>query len=110
MDIASLPNDPAALKELLVDKASYIAQLEEQVRLLKAILHLAKSERQAKPTAKEMQYSLFDEAEAVAGEQCNRSIRPFLRRLSFLSLEVSQEDNHGSISSRGMFREGGVLV
>ena len=53
MDIASLPNDPAALKELLVDKASYIAQLEEQVRLLKAILHLAKSERQAKPTAKE---------------------------------------------------------
>ena len=48
MDIASLPNDPAALKELLVDKASYIAQLEEQVRLLKAILHLAKSERQAK--------------------------------------------------------------
>ena len=41
MDIASLPNDAAALKELLVDKASYIAQLEEQVRLLKAILHLA---------------------------------------------------------------------
>ena len=80
MDIASLPNDPAALKGLIAsltaqhqielsDKASYIDQLEEQVRLLKAILHLAKSERQAKPTAKEIQYSLFDEAEAVAGGQ-----------------------------------------
>ena len=78
MDIASLPNDPAALKGLIAsltaqhqielsDKASYIDQLEEQVRLLKAILHLAKSERQARPTAKEIQYSLFDEAEAVAG-------------------------------------------
>lgn len=58
MDVNSLPNDPAALKELIAnlaaqhhaelsDKAGYISQLEEQVRLLKAILHLAKSERQA---------------------------------------------------------------
>jgi len=69
MDVNSLPNDPAVLKALLADKAGYIAQLEEQVRLLKAILHLAKSERQAKPTTKEVQYSLFDEAEAVAGGQ-----------------------------------------
>ena len=69
MDVNSLPNDPAVLKAILADKAGYISQLEEQVRLLKAILHLAKSERQAKPTTKEVQYSLFDEAEAVAGGQ-----------------------------------------
>ena len=40
----------------------------------------------------------------------NRSIRPFLRRLSFLSWFIPQEDDHGHISNRGMFREGGVLV
>ena len=39
-----------------------------------------------------------------------RSIRPILRRLSFLSWKVSQEDDHDSISGSGMFREGGVLV
>ena len=39
-----------------------------------------------------------------------RSIRPFLRCLSFLSWFIPQEDDHGHISSRGMFREGGLLV
>ena len=67
MDIVSLPTDSAAFKAILADKDEYIAQLQEQVRLLKAIIHLAKSERQAKPTVKEHQYSLFDEAEAVTG-------------------------------------------
>ena len=48
-------------------------------------------------------------AEAVL-QLRKRSIRPFLRRLSFLSWFIPQEDCHGSISSRGLFREGGVLV
>ena len=39
-----------------------------------------------------------------------RRKRPFLRRLSFLSWFIPQEDDHGSISGSGMFREGGVLV
>ena len=38
----------------------------------------------------------------------NRSISPFLRRLSFLSWFIPQEDDHGS--SRDVFRESGVLV
>ena len=48
-------------------------------------------------------------ATEVRSEKGKRLIRPFLRRLSFLSCEVSQEDDHGSISSRGMFRESGIL-
>ena len=35
-----------------------------------------------------------------------RPKRPFLRRLSFLSCEVPQEDEHGSISEGTTFKEG----
>jgi transposase len=45
-----------------------ISELQEQVRWLKAVIHAATSERRAKPKANEWQYSLFDEAEAVAAE------------------------------------------
>ena len=38
-----------------------------------------------------------------------RSIRRFLRRLSFLSWFIPQEDDHGSIRNRGAFREGDIL-
>lgn len=41
--------------------------------------------------------------------QGKRSIRPFLRRLNFLSWFIPQEDDHDHISSRGMLREGGIL-
>jgi len=86
MDITSLPNNPAALKAVIADmtashkaaisdREGYIAQLEEQVRLLKAIIHLAKSERQAKPTANELQYFLFDEAETVASAPLDEAER-----------------------------------
>lgn len=68
MDNAALPNDPEALKTILADRDEYISELQEQVRLLKAVIHAASSEGRAKPAANERQYSLFDEAEAVAAE------------------------------------------
>ncbi len=68
MSNAALPNDPKALKAILADRDEYISELQEQVRWLKAVIHAASSERRAKPTANERQYSLFDEAEAVATE------------------------------------------
>ena len=85
VNTALLPDDPAALKKLiasmadehesaiaehqaiLTDKDSYITQLEEQVQLLKALQHAAKSEK-AKPSQGEEQYSLFDEAEFAVEE------------------------------------------
>ncbi len=68
MGNAVLPNDPKTLKAILADRDEYISELQEQVRWLKAVIHAASSERRAKPTANERQYSLFDEAEAVATE------------------------------------------
>jgi len=86
MNVASLPNDPAILKALfadmsaeheavvaeheavVADKNGYISQLEEQVRLFKAIVFQAKSERQALPGKDETQYWLFDESEMFAGD------------------------------------------
>ena len=68
MSNAVLPNDPKALKAILADRDEYISELQEQVRWLKAVIHAATSERRAKPNANERQYSLFDEAEAVAAE------------------------------------------
>ena len=79
MNAAHLPDDPAALKELiaafaadvaerdrpLADKDALIEELTEQVRLLKALRFAKSSEMQEKPVPKEVQYSLFDEAEAV---------------------------------------------
>lgn len=82
MNAAHLPNDSAALKELiaalaadvaerdsqLADKDALIEELTEQVRLLKALRFAKSSEMQEKPAQNEVQYSLFDEAEAVVEE------------------------------------------
>lgn len=68
MSNATLPNDPKALKAILADRDEYISELQEQVRWLKAVIYAATSERRAKPKANERQYSLFDEAEAVAAD------------------------------------------
>lgn len=94
MNTAILPDDPAVLKDLIAGMAAehetaiagmaaeheavvaeheavvagkdgYIAQLEEQVKLLKALQYAAKSEK-SKSSQGEEQYSLFDEAEFVA--------------------------------------------
>jgi len=62
MHATPLPDDIASLKCIIADKDGYIAQLEEQVRLLKALQYAAKSEK-ARPSQVEEQYSLFDEAE-----------------------------------------------
>jgi len=82
MNAARLPDDPLALKELvaafaadvaerdrqLADKDALIEELTEQVRLLKALRFAKSSEMREKPARDEMQYSLFDEAEAVVEE------------------------------------------
>ena len=79
MDTTHLPDDPALLKSLiagmadeheavLAGKDHYIAQLEEQVQLLKALQYAARSEK-AKSSQGEEQYSLFDEAEFVVDSQ-----------------------------------------
>jgi transposase len=82
MNAAHLPDDPAALKELiaalaadvaerdsqLADKNAIIEELTEQVRLLKALRFAKSSEMKEKPAPNEVQYSLFDEAEAVVEE------------------------------------------
>ena len=67
MDAVSLPDNLGALKAIIADKDSYISQLEEQVRLLKALHYQAKSEK-AKLRNREGQLSLFNEAELVAIE------------------------------------------
>ncbi len=78
MNTSHLPDNPADLKELiakrdviiarhelqLCDKDEYISQLEQQVRLLKALRYQAQSEK-AKSHQGEDQYYLFDEAELV---------------------------------------------
>ena len=96
MNDASLPNDPAALREMirslheqleerdsqlaerdtqlaerdtqLADANQVVDELTEKVRLYEAIIHAKRSEQQAKPGKDEEQYSLFDEAEVVAQE------------------------------------------
>lgn len=86
MNLNFLPNDPAILKGLIVDlsaqkeadlahyksemadKESYIRELEEQVRLLKALRFAARYEK-ARPASNEVQYRLFDEAEMVSSQE-----------------------------------------
>ncbi len=89
MNAARLPDDPLALKELvaafaadvaerdsqlaeqkiqIADQGILIEELTEQVRLLKALRFAKSSEMREKPARNEMQYSLFDEAEAVVEE------------------------------------------
>lgn len=85
----TLPNDPAALKaiiadmsvrhentvahmvaehsSIIADKDQYIAELKEQVRLLKRLRYEAQTEK-SKPSHGELQYRLFDEAELAAAE------------------------------------------
>jgi len=70
--INSLPDDPAALKELIADMAAdhqtQIAQLEQRIRLLNLIIYGPKSEKKPR-TGQEQQLSLFDEAEQAEEEQ-----------------------------------------
>ena len=72
MDINSLPDDPAALKALIVDMAAdhqtQITQLEQRIRLLNLIIYGPKSEKKPR-TGQEQQLSLFDEAEQTVEEQ-----------------------------------------
>ncbi len=72
MNTSHLPENSADLKVLIAkrdviiaDKDEYISQLEEQVRLLKALHYQAQSEK-AKSSQGEDQYYLFDEAELLA--------------------------------------------
>lgn len=78
MDINFLPDNPVVLKDIIAelsaknkadfehynneiaDKDLYIHELEEQVRLLKALRFAARSER-ARPASNEEQYRLFDD-------------------------------------------------
>ena len=68
MDINSLPDDPAALKALIVDMAAEHQALEQRLRLLNLIIYGPKSEKKPR-TGQEQQLSLFDEAEQTAEEQ-----------------------------------------
>ena len=67
MDINSLPDDPAALKALIVDMAAEHQALEQRLRLLNLIIYGPKSEKKPR-TGQEQQLSLFDEAEQTAEE------------------------------------------
>lgn len=79
IDIRSLPNDPAKFKEFaaemaaqyeaqLADNEQYIADLKEQVRLLKALYFASRSEK-SRPDHNEKQYRLFDEAEMLGEDE-----------------------------------------
>jgi len=72
VDINSLPDDPAALKALIVDMAAdhqtQITQLEQRIRLLNLIIYGPKSEKKPR-TGQAQQLSLFDEAEQAEEEQ-----------------------------------------
>ena len=68
MHINSLPDDPAALKALIVDMAAEHQALEQRLRLLHLIIYGPKSEKKPR-TGQEQQLSLFDEAEQTAEEQ-----------------------------------------
>ena len=89
MDVSTLPNDPAQLRGIiskmaarheaavsdlaakyevqLADKDQHIADLQDQVRLLKALRYAAQSEK-AKSPHHEQQFYLFDEAEAAQAQ------------------------------------------
>lgn len=54
-------------ENIIADRDQLVAQLEEQVSLLKALQFVASSEK-SKGTQGEYQYSLFDEAEFVCGQ------------------------------------------
>ncbi len=71
MDIAALPNDIDALKQLVIDLQQHNEQLAERNRLLHAIIYGPKSEK--KPVPVEDQYSLFDEAEQTQAEQAPKT-------------------------------------
>ena len=60
MDINSLPDDPAALKALIVDMAAEHQALEQRLRLLNLIIYGPKSEKKPR-TGQEQQLSLFVE-------------------------------------------------
>jgi len=72
MNIHSLPDDPAALKALIVDMAAdhqaQVVKLEQRLRLLNLIIYGPKSEKRPR-TGQEQQLSLFDEAEQAVEEQ-----------------------------------------
>jgi len=67
VDINSLPDDPAALKALIVDMAAEHQALEQRLRLLNLIIYGPKSEKKPR-TGQEQQLSLFDEAEQTVEE------------------------------------------
>ena len=86
MDINLLPDNSVVFKDIIAelsgkykadlehyqneiaDKDLYIHELEEQVRLLKALRFAARSER-VRPASNELQYRLFDEAEMVSSRE-----------------------------------------
>ena len=86
MDINLLPDNSVVFKDIIAelsgkykadlehyqneiaDKDLYIHELEEQVRLLKALRYAARSEK-ARPASNELQYRLFDEAEVVSSQE-----------------------------------------
>ena len=86
MDINLLPDNSVVFKDIIAelsgkykadlehyqneiaDKDLYIHELEEQVRLLKALRYAARSEK-ARPASNELQYRLFDEAEMVSSQE-----------------------------------------
>lgn len=61
---AQLPDDPAALKQLLAYMQSKVAVLEEENALLRQRLFGRKSEQSADSTTPQL--ALFDEAESIA--------------------------------------------
>ena len=69
MNAFSLPNEPAALKQIIADDRAHIAQLEERVRFLQHLLHGASSEKRPAPAPVEQQHSLFNEAEQIMAEE-----------------------------------------
>lgn len=89
MKATCLPDDPVALKAIIVglqrtieeqeaantnyaailaDKETTIAEMAQQITLFKILLHASKSEK-AKRSSAEVQYTLFDEAELMAPQQ-----------------------------------------
>jgi len=67
LDVDNLPDDPAALKQIIASFQEKIGHLEEHVRLLRNEIFGRKSEKRPPPPDVQ-QGSLFDEAEEVAAE------------------------------------------
>ena len=66
-DVAKLPDKPEVLKEIIVDFKTEVSLLQEQVRLLKALLYGRKTEKSREDNRE--QSSLFDEAEEAVSEK-----------------------------------------